>query len=81
MLNLMPVSADIDEDKADLGVLDETLRKTSELTNKISSILTQLNHRLEKVENTIKPIYKTTLLLKKESESNNKFLLFLNGEK
>ncbi|KTW27825.1 GTP-Rho binding exocyst subunit EXO70 [Pneumocystis jirovecii RU7] len=65
----MPVSADIDEDKADLGVLDETLRKTSELTNKISSILTQLNHRLEKVENTIKPIYKTTLLLKKESEN------------
>ncbi|KAG5518379.1 hypothetical protein PMAC_003176 [Pneumocystis sp. 'macacae'] len=69
MLSSLPISTDIDEDKADLGVLDEILKKTSELTNKISSILTQLNHRLEKVENTIKPIYKTTSLLKKESEN------------
>ncbi|KAG4303971.1 hypothetical protein PORY_002624 [Pneumocystis oryctolagi] len=69
MLNSVSECPGIDEDKADLCVLDETLRKTSELTNKISSVLTQLNHRLEKVENTIRPIYKATLLLRKESEN------------
>ncbi|KTW31373.1 hypothetical protein T552_00018 [Pneumocystis carinii B80] len=69
MLNSTSIWLDIDDDKADLGVLDETLRKTNELTDKMSTILSTLNYRLEKVEHTLKPIYKTTRTLIKTSEN------------
>ncbi|EMR08839.1 hypothetical protein PNEG_02626 [Pneumocystis murina B123] len=69
MLNSTSIWLDIDDDKADLGVLDETLRKTNELTDKISTIFSTLNYRLEKVEHTFKPIYKTTRSLIKTSEN------------
>ncbi|KAG5438439.1 hypothetical protein PCANB_002928 [Pneumocystis canis] len=69
MLKSTSICIDIDEDKADLGVLDETLKKTNELTDKISIILTRLNHRLEKIEHTIKPIFKTISTLRKGHEN------------
>ena len=61
---------DLEESLAALSVLEENLKKTDELTQKMSTLLnTVFDARLGKLEETIKPIYNTTRDLKQVSQS------------
>jgi exocyst complex component 7 len=54
-------AGDLEESLAALSVLEENLKKTDELTVKMSNLLsTVFDARLGKLEETIKPMYNTT---------------------
>ena len=61
---------DLEESLAALSVLEENLKKTDSLTEKMSSLLsTVFDARLGKLEENIKPIYNTTRNLTQISQS------------
>ncbi|ORY86853.1 Cullin repeat-like-containing domain protein [Protomyces lactucae-debilis] len=50
----------VDEDRAELEVLNANLRKTNENSAKITAVLSGLDERLGRLEGTMKPIHRTT---------------------
>ncbi|OLL26387.1 Exocyst complex protein exo70 [Neolecta irregularis DAH-3] len=54
------VAFNIEEEKAELEVLMENLKNTNSLTERMSSMLTVFDTRLGKLEESIRPIYRTT---------------------
>jgi exocyst complex component 7 len=61
---------ELEEQLAALSVLEENLKKTDELTQKMSSLLsTVFDARLGKLEENIKPMYNTTRNLTQISQS------------
>ena len=62
--------SDLEESLAALSVLEENLKKTDELTSKMSTLLsTVFDARLGKLEENIKPMYNTTRNLTQISQS------------
>jgi hypothetical protein len=60
----------LEESLAALSVLEENLKKTDELTSKMSTLLsTVFDARLGKLEENIKPMYNTTRNLTQISQS------------
>lgn len=57
-------AAAIDEDRADLEVLNANLRKTNEITARMAKLLGGFDERLGKMESSMKPIHRTTQRLK-----------------
>ena len=64
----------IDEDRADLEVLNSNLKRTHELTAIMAKLLSGFDERLQKMEGTMKPIHRTTLRLKTVDQSMTLFL-------
>src|SRR5271154_1244959 len=65
-----PQVGDLEESLAALSVLEENLKKTDELTSKMSTLLsTVFDARLGKLEENIKPMYNTTRNLTQISQS------------
>jgi len=65
-----PQVGDLEESLAALSVLEENLKKTDELTAKMSTLLsTVFDARLGKLEENIKPMYNTTRNLTQISQS------------
>ena len=61
---------DLEESLAALSVLEENLKKTDSLTQKMSTLLsTVFDARLGKLEENIKPMYDTTRNLTQISQS------------
>lgn len=54
----------VDEDRADLEVLNSNLRKTDEITSRMATLLGGFDNRLQKMESSMKPIHRTTQRLK-----------------
>lgn len=54
----------VDEDRADLEVLNSNLRKTQEITTLMAKLLGGFDERLEKMESSITPIHDMTRRLK-----------------
>jgi len=62
--------ADLEESLAALTVLEENLKKTDAVTQKMSTLLaTVFDARLGKLEESIKPMYNTTRNLTQISQS------------
>jgi exocyst complex component 7 len=62
---------DLDESLATLSILEENLKKTDDLTQKMSTLLsTVFDARLGKLEENIKPMYNTTRNLTQISQSS-----------
>ena len=69
-------AGDLEESLAALSVLEENLKKTDSLTEKMSNLLsTVFDARLGKLEENIKPMYNTTRNLTQISQSLSPFLL------
>lgn len=65
-----PQVGDLEESLAALSVLEENLKKTDSLTQKMSTLLsTVFDARLGKLEENIKPMYNTTRNLTQISQS------------
>ena len=63
--------ADLEESLAALSVLEENLKKTDSITQKMSTLLsTVFDARLGKIEENVKPMYNTTRNLTQISQSN-----------
>jgi exocyst complex component 7 len=61
---------DLEESLAALSVLEENLKKTDALTQKMSTLLsTVFDARLGKIEESVKPMYNTTRSLTQISTS------------
>lgn len=54
----------VDEERADLEVLNSNLRKTDEITKLMVKLLAGFDDRLGKMESTMTPIHETTQRLK-----------------
>lgn len=54
----------VDEDRADLEVLNSNLRKTQEISKHMADLLAGFDDRLEKMESTMTPIHSMTQRLK-----------------
>ena len=64
------VNHDLEEQFAALSVLEENLKKTDQITQKMSTLLsTVFDTRLGKLEESIKPMYNTTRNLTQLSQS------------
>ena len=62
--------ADLEESLAALSVLEENLKKTDSITQKMSTLLsTVFDARLGKIEESVKPMYNTTRNLTQISQS------------
>lgn len=57
-------AAVVDEDRADLEVLNSNLRKTGEITSQMAKLLGGFDERLERMEQSMRPIHRTTQRLK-----------------
>jgi hypothetical protein len=63
-------AADLEESLAALSVLEENLKKTDQITQKMATLLTTVfDARLGKLEDNIKPMYNTTRNLTLISQS------------
>jgi exocyst complex protein 7 len=63
------ITSKLEKEKANLSLLTERLKKSSQLTKGIDTILNTFEERLSRLEDTILPVYNDTENLQKSQQS------------
>jgi exocyst complex protein 7 len=73
------ITSKLEKEKANLSLLTERLKKSSQLTKGIDTILNTFEERLSRLEDTILPVYNDTENLQKSQQNIDRTLVLLDN--